>query len=72
MPDGPVVGAAQLGRRLGVSAPVIRRAAALGQLPGRKIGKQLLFALEAVRLEMGRRQQAPAAAAGPAGSVPRR
>ncbi len=62
-PDGPVFSAAQLGRWLGASAPAVRRAAAppgtARGLPGCKIGKQWLFALEAVRLQLAGPPEVP-------------
>jgi len=83
-PDGPVFSAAQLGRWLGASAPAVRRAAAppgtARGLPGCKIGKQWLFALEAVRLQLAGPPEVPDTpgggaadmAAGAAGRTPLR
>jgi len=83
-PDGPVFSAAQLGRWLGASAPAVRRAAAppgtARGLPGCKIGKQWLFALEAVRLQLAGPPEVPSTpgggaadmAAGAAGRTPLR
>ncbi len=69
VPDGPVLRAAQLARRFGVTTKVIRKAAAPpGKLHGCKIGKQWLFALEAARLQMDPQPEAVTAA----GSLARR
>ena len=68
VPDGEVLSAAQLAARIGASSPrVVRRAAGPpgtpGTLPGCRIGKQWLFALEAVLADLDRQPEAA-----PAGS----
>jgi excisionase family DNA binding protein len=53
VPDGEILSARQLGRRLGVDERVVRRAAQRGELPGQQVGKQWRFAVQAVRMELG-------------------
>jgi hypothetical protein len=53
VPQGEILDAAELGRRIGASERRVRRAAAApgtpGKLPGRQVGKKWRFAWEACR-----------------------
>ena len=57
IPDGEILDATELGRRIGASSLLVRRSAAApgtaGRIPGRRVGKQWRFALEAVRAAIG-------------------
>jgi hypothetical protein len=58
VPDGEILDATELGRRIGASSLLVRRSAAPpgtpGKIPGRRVGKkQWRFALEAVRAAIG-------------------
>jgi len=73
VPDGEIVSARQLGHRFGVGERVVRRAAGPpgtpGKLPGRQVGKQWRFAVQAARMALSRTGGPPDGAA--AGSGPR-
>jgi excisionase family DNA binding protein len=73
VPDGEILSARQLGHRLGVGERVVRRAAGTpgtpGKLPGRQVGKQWRFAVQAVRMALSQTGGPPDGAA--PGSGPR-